>query len=396
MNREDEFELRLTEWLEEGPDAAPDRPMTAAIEHAWAHPRRRYLPSVFRRSAMEKIHVTPVASRHSNGFGRAFAVGLATVAVAAIVVVSGAALLSRNNDTGGGPGPVATATATPVPATPVPTPAPVTVTGTSSTIDTQSNGTDTTVGGVEQIRGLTFTSSARNNDPRVSGLSEVVVNVDIHPDQSAEMWGSTVITGPAGTWAGSWAGLIEKGYTIHRIASVLKGTGGYQGLQYRYTQTSTDGSNFDSTGVIEAVPSFEPSAPVTGKISETGTDSCETVLGPSSTQTMVGHVQQTRNAVGTCTEHRSDARMNGTSTRLVNEDLNADGSGTMWGTSEIANAGGTWTGVWTATIDKAGNVALSTAYIGSGGYAGLQYHGTGSVASGGSEFTLTGTIEPVE
>lgn len=41
MNRDDAFELRLSEWLEDGPFVAPERGVEAAIAHAWAHPRGR-------------------------------------------------------------------------------------------------------------------------------------------------------------------------------------------------------------------------------------------------------------------------------------------------------------------------------------------------------------------
>lgn len=110
MNREDEFELRLAEWLEDGPLAAPDRAIKAAIEHARAHPRRRLLSAVFRRSAMSDIHAAPGAPRRILHAGRAFAVGLAAVAVLAIVFVSGAALLANRQPATGGLGPAATPT----------------------------------------------------------------------------------------------------------------------------------------------------------------------------------------------------------------------------------------------------------------------------------------------
>lgn len=112
MNREDDFELRLAEWLEDGPFSAPDRAIAAAIDHARTHPRRRLLQAVFRRSAMSDIHAAPGASRRFLHFGRAFAVGLAAVAVLAIVFVSGVALLANRQAATGGPGPAATPTPT--------------------------------------------------------------------------------------------------------------------------------------------------------------------------------------------------------------------------------------------------------------------------------------------
>ena len=108
MNRESEFERWLAEWLEEGPVAAPDHDIEAAIARARTHPRRQLLPLVFRRSAMSEIHATPGASRRLQHFGRAFAIG--AVAVLAIVFVSGTAWLYMRGAGTGGPAAVPPAT----------------------------------------------------------------------------------------------------------------------------------------------------------------------------------------------------------------------------------------------------------------------------------------------
>ena len=41
MNSINEFDRALGQWLDEGPNRAPDRPIELAVSHALAHPRRR-------------------------------------------------------------------------------------------------------------------------------------------------------------------------------------------------------------------------------------------------------------------------------------------------------------------------------------------------------------------
>lgn len=41
MNSINDFDRALGEWLDEGPNRAPDRPIELAVAHALAHPRRR-------------------------------------------------------------------------------------------------------------------------------------------------------------------------------------------------------------------------------------------------------------------------------------------------------------------------------------------------------------------
>lgn len=399
MNHEDDFELRLAEWLEEGPFVAPNRPVSAAIEHARAHPRRRFLRSAPWRSTMDSMHVTPLAPRHSNNTGRMLAAGLAAVVVVAVAVISGSVLLGGGGHEAVPGGAVApAATATPLP-TPTPTPTPVSVTGRPD-CTTQNMGTDTQVADIEQVRGNVQSCQGMASDPRVAGEATVNLNVDLRADQSADMWGMVTLAGPNGTWTGPFTGLIDKGYATHRVAAVLRGTGGYKGLQYRYTQTGNitvgASSSFESTGVIEAVPSFAPSAPVTATIGVSGGEQCGPVqLGTYGTSVQAGDVLKTRNGTVGCYEFASDDRASGSSTRTINQDERADGSATWWGTLEIVNAGGTWTGVWTGTVDSKTNVSIVGATIGSGGYAGLQYRLEATMASDAAEFTVTGSISPV-
>jgi hypothetical protein len=398
VNREDEFELLLVRWLEEGPLTAPDRPVAAAIEHARTHPRRRFSRSSLWRSAMDSMHLAPVTPRHTNNLGRALAVGLVAIVVVATTIVFGTSLLGRGGGTGAAPGGAVAPAAT---ATPAPTSTPVAVTGTDTgSVSTQ--GTDTQVGDVEQMRGWTLYGLSAMSDPRVSGATTVRLNEDIHADQSADIWGTETIAGPDGTWVGTWTGLIDEGYATHRIAAVLKGTGAYLGLQYRYTLTGTsaaDGVHFNTTGVVASMPSFEATAPVTARVTVTGTESCSDVqFGTTGSVDSVGGVDQMRNGFVSCTESMSDPRVNAepNSTRGFNSDTYPGGLSNMWGTLEIPNAGGTWYGVWTGTVGADGNTAITATAIGSGGYAGLQYRVRLSSTSTATYPTVTGVIEPVE
>ncbi len=393
MNREEEFERRLAEWLEEGPFEAPDRPVAAAIEHARTHPRRRFPRSISWRSAMDSMHLAPVTPRHSNNVGRAFAVGLGAVVVVAVAVIAGTVLLGAGGHRavpGGAVAPVATWTPAP---TPVPAPSPVPVTGTN-TVGVSDSGSDVMAGDVEQIRGMILSGPTLNSDARVSGPATVHVNIDIRPDQSADLWGTATIEGPDGTWTGPFTGFVEAGYTTHRMTAVMRGAGAYEGLQYRYTQTGTGGQSFTSTGVIEAVQRETGGTARAAVVAVTGSELCTNgALLPGGSRTTVDGVTQTRLLGSTCWESMSDPRLSGESSRTLNGDSQADGSGTWWGTSEMTSADGSWTGVWSATTSAAGFWKITWVCLGSGAYAGLQLRATAVTRA--ADLQVTGTLGPV-
>ncbi len=392
MNREDDFELRLAEFLEAGPFEAPDHVVSAAIEHARTHPQRRLLRSAFWRSAMDSMHVAPVTPRHSNNVGRAFAIGLAAVVVVAAIAL-GATLLRGGGTTpapGGIPAPAPTSTLTP---TAVP------VTGASS-CSVEANGSDTIDGDIEEIRGLVLACRTGASDSRVVGDMAVRTSIDIRPDRSADMWGTASIAGPDGNWSGAWTGLVEKGYAIHRMAALLEGSGAYEGLQYRFTQTgnaSGSSSDYELSGVIEPVASFEAVTPLTTNLAVSGTEACGSVQpGTSGSTELVNGVTQERNGFVSCTESMSDSRVAGDSTRSFNSDTQPDGSASWWGTAEITNSGGTWTGVWSGSLDTETNVTIAGSFIGSGSFTGLEYRVNLVSPPGAADYTVTGTIAPVE
>ena len=346
---------------------------------------------------MDSMHLTPVSPRQAGHAGRSLAVAIVAVVVVAAAIMSGVVMLGGIGNEpapGGVVEPAATASPTPAP---TPARSPVAVSTTQTCWETEAP-TETQVGAIDQVRGLvmecTFADTA---DVRIQGTGTVRVSIDIRVDQSAEYWGTQVIAGDGGTWTGSFTGIIDAGYTTHRGAAVLKGTGAYAGLQFRSTSTSSDtGSTWDVTGAIEPLPAVRPGAPVASSLAVSGTEQCgDTQLETHGSMTTVGGVKQTRNAYVSCYEYATDDRVGGASTRNFNADTRPDGSADWWGTSEITNAGGRWFGVWRGALDSQGNLTIAWTSIGSGGYAGLRYRANVVSPSDATELTVTGTIEPV-
>ena len=108
----------------------------------------------------------------------------------------------------------------------------------------------------------------------------------------------------------------------------------------------------------------------------------------ASTKT-VGDVVQSRHAVWTFRRASSDPRLAGTEEVVINVDQRqSDMSATMWGTSRLRNAGGTWVKRWTGGIAAGGDVHHFYGTLkGTGGYAGLVAHGSAWVAESGEGFT---------
>jgi hypothetical protein len=108
----------------------------------------------------------------------------------------------------------------------------------------------------------------------------------------------------------------------------------------------------------------------------------------ASTKT-VGDVVQGRHAVWTFRRASSDPRLAGTEVVVINVDQRqSDMSATMWGTSRLRNAGGTWVKRWTGGIAAGGDVHHFYGTLkGTGGYAGLVAHVSAWVAESGEGFT---------
>lgn len=95
MTREQQFEQRLADWLAEGPLAAPERVIDAAVAHAHAHPRRRRSLGGLRKTVVERKHLAPVVSPAHRTRITTFAAVAVAVAVGLAVVGGGALMLSR-------------------------------------------------------------------------------------------------------------------------------------------------------------------------------------------------------------------------------------------------------------------------------------------------------------
>ena len=110
---------------------------------------------------------------------------------------------------------------------------------------------------------------------------------------------------------------------------------------------------------------------------------------PTGSTKTVGDVVQTRGAVWVFQRASSDPRLAGREVVVLNVDQRqSDMSATMWGTSRLRNAGGTWVKRWTGGITAGGDVHhFYGTLTGTGGYTGLVAHESGYVAEAGEGFT---------
>lgn len=348
MSRFDDIEFRLADWLEEGPMAAPDRPVSAALEHARAHPRRRWPVAGHWRNLMSGTNLTHVGPKTSQ------AGWLLAAAAVVIVVVAGLAgyglLQSKDQGTGvGGPG-------NPT-ASPAASPTATVITGIES-CSTGTSAVTTTVNGVDQSRGERDECGTTMSDPRVTGGGWAILNSNTMADGSWLAWGTRVITNAGGTWRGPF--FMERTATAKSLTFdvVLAGEGGYTGLTFR-AQVVSSPSTTSLTGTI---------VPTSSEV--TGHSSCTATSG--GTDTPIGHTTATRGALLTCTDQAADPRISGTTSLSVDYDTAADGTAVVWGTQRIVNADGTWEGRLLGTVDKGFTTHHVEALLrGTGAYAGL-------------------------
>ncbi len=94
--------------------------------------------------------------------------------------------------------------------------------------------TATVVGDVTEYRDGKLTATVEASDPRVSGTIEVTFNLDLRSDQSATLWGSSVITNDKGSWVcDKWTGAVSSGYVEQYVFNQAQGTGEYEGYTLR-------------------------------------------------------------------------------------------------------------------------------------------------------------------
>ena len=103
----------------------------------------------------------------------------------------------------------------------------------------------------------------------------------------------------------------------------------------------------------------------------------------------VGDVVQMRHAVWSYRIASSDSRLAGRIDTVINVDQRqSDMSATLWGTSRLRNAGGTWVQRWTGGIAAGGDVHhIYGTFKGTGDYAGLVARASGWFTEAGEGFT---------
>jgi hypothetical protein len=116
---------------------------------------------------------------------------------------------------------------------------------------TPVTGTETCQQLSDQSTLLTYECQDTTSDERVSGTLLLSVRLESSSFPTA-MDGDVEITNDVGTWQGSWTGEITAAGN-HIAEGVLRGAGGYEGLQYRARWEGVD-YPWTVTGTIETVP----------------------------------------------------------------------------------------------------------------------------------------------
>ncbi|HEX5147911.1 MAG TPA: hypothetical protein VFW02_02435 [Candidatus Limnocylindrales bacterium] len=360
MSGYDDIELRLTDWLEEGPVEVPDAPIAAALAHARAHPRRRWSVVGHWRTLMSGTNMTHVRPRSNAGWL------VAAAAVVLVVAVAGGYGFLQSNNPGVGLGGAGSPepTATPSPTTTV-------IIGTEA-CSAVTAATTMTVDGVDASRGERYDCSTTMSDPRLTGDGTAILNSDQQSDGTWLGWGTREITNEGGTWRGPFMIRSTASARTMRFDVVLMGEDGYAGLVFRGNAVMS-AARTRLTGIVIPV-----GPPITGQ-------STNCLVRSSGTDTVVGEITATRGARLECIDVASDRRISGTTTVDINGDLLADGSGLLWGTQFTHNTGGAWQGFWLGTQDPGGTTHHVEALLhGSGDYAGLllRQSGTGDAEAG--------------
>lgn len=392
MTREELFEQRLTDWLEDGPMEAPDRALEVVFAHARSHPRRRTSLVGLWRAAMNRIQLAEVTTGQPHRSRLAAFAAVAAAVAIGVAVVGGGALLLGGGPAGPGRGGPVAASPTPIPtAAPTPSPAPtatptalppgaVATKGTQAACSSTVEGPEATVDGMSQKRDAVRVCTDTQSDPRVSGTSTLTFNYDEHPDGTWTYWGTSRLTNGGGSWTGVYDGFGPNDYTA-TMNVYLKGEGGYAGLQYRGTAV-LGGAVTPLEGIIEPL----------GPVEVTSTETC-TEKDPGEAGVTAAGLAYTRGEVQACTDVASDPRVAGETSIVLTREEQRDGSWTYAGEVSLRNAGGAWTGVIEGTSEPNAAVAhLTGRWVGAEGYAGLTYVANVTLTFSGA--TITGTITP--
>lgn len=123
-----------------------------------------------------------------------------------------------------------------------------TVTGTE-TCSTTTTGRTFAAGELTAYRGVSLRCVDTMGDSRLSGTRTLRLSIDERADESAELWGTTALENDDGAWEGFFFGTVDPGYTTHRVQTLMRGTGSYEGLFLRL-EVVGDGTDFDLTGEV--------------------------------------------------------------------------------------------------------------------------------------------------
>jgi hypothetical protein len=259
-------------------------------------------------------------------------------------------------------------------------------------------GTETQAGDVTRLlRGRVVASVDTMDDPRVSGTGTITASFDMYGlcgGLCGPQRGTYRLENAGGAWEGKWTGAFWRWYereTIN-VASWLVGSGEYEGWTY-YLHVWGTGNPYSVEGVLypgsppttAPLPAWSPSpsssaavsspaAAGTGPAYITGTGTTSSTGG---TATLVGDVWQYRDSAITSDATRSDPRVGGRGSARLDNDVYGT-VGPQWGTSELENAGGAWTGTlagglwdWDLALARSD---LTYWFVGSGAYAGWTYY----------------------
>jgi hypothetical protein len=117
------------------------------------------------------------------------------------------------------------------------------------TCTTISDGRESRAGTISRHEDVVVSCIDRASDPRLSGTRTITFAIEIRPDQSATLAGSSVLRNDDGEWAGTFSGSVAPGYTTHEVDATAQGSGAFAGLRYRFHLTG-DGDAFSGTGTV--------------------------------------------------------------------------------------------------------------------------------------------------
>jgi hypothetical protein len=121
----------------------------------------------------------------------------------------------------------------------------------TETCTTTAAGRAFEVGDVTAYRGVAVRCADTMADARLTGTRTLELSIDQRADRSALLWGSAVLETVEGAWEGFFSGTVDPGYTTHRVKTLMRGTGAYDGLFFRL-EIVGDGTDFDLTGEVIA------------------------------------------------------------------------------------------------------------------------------------------------